>query len=60
MITIENIVYYDVKEVADQLGRSPQAIRRFIRSGQLKSSKVGRSYYISQADIKAYIDRDRK
>lgn len=60
MITVDNVVYYDVKEVAQQLGRSEQAIRRFIRKGELKASKVGQSYYISQADINAYFNRDRK
>lgn len=60
MITVDNVVYYDVKEVAKQLGRSEQAIRRFIRKGQLKASKVGQAYYISQADINAYFNRDRK
>lgn len=60
MITVDNVVYYDVKEVSKQLGRSEQAIRRFIRKGELKASKVGQSYYISQADINAYFNRDRK
>ena len=60
MITVDNVVYYDVREVAQQLGRSEQAIRRFIRKGELKASKVGQSYYISQADINAYFNRDRK
>lgn len=60
MITVDNVVYYDVKEVSKQLGRSEQAIRRFIRKGELKASKVGQSYYVSQADINAYFNRDRK
>ena len=60
MITIDNVNYYDTEEVAEMFKRSSRSVRRFIRSGQLKASKIGKSYYVTLKDIENYINRSRE
>ena len=40
-----------VPEAARRLGRNPETIRRWIRSGRLKASKVGTQHVIEEADL---------
>jgi len=40
-----------VPEAARRLGRDPETIRRWIRSGRLKASKVGTQHVIEESDL---------
>lgn len=40
-----------VPEVARRVGRDPETVRRWIRSGRLRSTKVGTQHLIDEADI---------
>jgi len=45
---------YSVRDVAELFDVDPESVRRWIRSGNLKASKVGRGYRVSRADLEAY------
>jgi excisionase family DNA binding protein len=48
------VVCYDmltVPEAAARAGRDPETIRRWIRSGKLRASKVGTQHVIEEADL---------
>ncbi len=48
-----------VPEAARRLGRNPETIRRWIRSGRLRASKVGTQHVIEEADLDAVtVERD--
>ena len=40
-----------VPEVARRLGRNPETIRRWIRSGRLAATKVGTQHVIEERDV---------
>lgn len=42
-----------VPEAARRAGRDPETIRRWIRSGRLRASKVGTQHVIEEADLDA-------
>lgn len=43
--------YYSADEVAALLGLHVRTIRRFIREGRLKATRIGRQYRIAQTDL---------
>lgn len=48
-----------VPEAARRTGRNPETIRRWIRSGRLRASKVGTQHVIDEADLYAVtVDED--
>ncbi|MDP9264504.1 MAG: helix-turn-helix domain-containing protein [Chloroflexota bacterium] len=42
-----------VTEVARRVGRDPETVRRWIRSGKLRARKVGMRHVIEEADLDA-------
>ena len=40
-----------VPEAAKRAGKDPETIRRWIRSGRLKASKIGTQHVIEEADL---------
>ena len=42
-----------VPEAAKRVGRDPETIRRWIRSGKLRARKVGTQHVIEEADLEA-------
>jgi excisionase family DNA binding protein len=42
-----------VPEVARRTGRNPETIRRWIRQGKLRASKVGTQHVIEERDLEA-------
>lgn len=48
-----------VPEAARRTGRNPETIRRWIRAGRLRASKVGTQHVIDEADLDALtVDED--
>lgn len=45
------------KDVADRLQMNILTIYEYIRNGQLRASKFGRTYRISEADLQMFIER---
>ncbi len=45
-----------VPEAARRVGRDPETVRRWIRSGRLRSQKVGTQHLIDEQDLAALED----
>jgi excisionase family DNA binding protein len=45
-----------VPEAARRVGRDPETVRRWIRSGKLRSQKVGTQHLIDEADLEALLE----
>lgn len=45
-----------VPEAAKRVGRDPETVRRWIRSGRLTAAKVGTQHVIEEADLVALSD----
>lgn len=44
-----------VPEAARRVGRNPETIRRWIRSGKLRSQKVGTQHVIDEEDLEVFL-----
>jgi excisionase family DNA binding protein len=55
----EQKAYYAVDEVAELLGLHVRTIRRFIREGRLKATRVGRQYRIAETDLNTLVGSER-
>lgn len=42
-----------VPEAARRLRRNPETVRRWIREGRLRSTKVGTQHFLEEADVQA-------
>ena len=47
-----------VPEAAGRIGRDPETVRRWIRSGKLKARKVGTQHLIDEADLEQALLED--
>jgi excisionase family DNA binding protein len=47
-----------VPEAAKKIGRNPETIRRWIRSGKLRSEKVGTQHVIDESELDRLIEDD--
>lgn len=47
-----------VPEAAKRVGRNPETVRRWIRSGKLRSQKIGTQHLIDERDLDAFLDDD--
>jgi excisionase family DNA binding protein len=47
-----------VPDAARRANRNPETIRRWIRAGKLRSTKVGTQHVIDEADLDAILDED--
>ena len=45
-----------VPEAARRTGRNPETIRRWIREGKLRSTKVGTQHVIEETDLASIVD----
>lgn len=48
-----------VPEAAKRVGRNPETVRRWIREGKLRASKVGTQHVIAEADLVPLMGDDR-
>ena len=49
--------YFSAQDVADRLMISIRSVRNYIKSGKLKSVKVGRLRRVSEEDLETFIGR---
>jgi excisionase family DNA binding protein len=48
-----------VPQAARRIGRDPETIRRWIRSGRLRAERVGTQHVIEEADLDALAEQPR-
>lgn len=48
-----------VAQVATWLNVHPETVLRWVRSGKLPGSKLGREWRFQRADVEAFIERNR-
>lgn len=46
--------FYTVDHAAERLRLHPKTVRRFIREGRLRATRIGKSYRIMQSDLAAF------
>jgi len=56
MLLINNMKWYKADELSEMLNLDPQTIRVYCRRGDLKARKIGRLWYVSAANLQAFID----
>lgn len=58
--TLPNDVVYGnmltVPEAAHRVGRNPETVRRWIRSGRLRSERVGTQHLIDERELEQLVD----
>ena len=47
-----------VPEAASRVGRDPETVRRWIRSGKLRARKVGTQHLIDETDLERVLPED--
>jgi excisionase family DNA binding protein len=45
-----------VPEAAKRVGRDPETVRRWIRSGKLRSQRIGTQHLIEEEDLAPFLD----
>jgi excisionase family DNA binding protein len=51
---------YTLQEVAERLRVSLQTVRRLVRTGELKTIKVGRQYRVTHAQLEAFMGQRQR
>lgn len=46
-----------VPEAARRVGKNPETVRRWIRSGRLRSQRIGTQHVIDEADLNAMVTK---
>lgn len=49
---------YELKEICDLLKINLQVLRRYIKNGEIKASKIGRKYIITEESLKDFIKQN--
>lgn len=50
------IKYYTVEQIAELLTIHPKTIQRYIREGKLRAAKVGKSWRVTERDLRAFTE----
>lgn len=58
--TIAGVTLYSVREVSELMKVTPQTVRRYIKSGRLKSRKIGRNLFCSETDLRNFVKATQK
>lgn len=56
MITINNVDYYTMVEMAEQVKLTTLTLRKYRIDGKIKTIKHGNKYLISKNDIDAFLE----
>lgn len=47
---------YSVKETAQILSLNEETLRRYIKAGKIRASKIGKVWRIQESDLKTFLD----
>jgi len=50
--------YIKVSEIAQELRLSPMTVYRLLKSGEIPSVRIGRSFRVQRAAFEAYLERN--
>lgn len=53
----EDLVLYDVEELARLFGLSEKSVRLLFKEGKLQGRKMARKWYTTETELKAYFAR---
>jgi len=56
---INEIPVYDLKDLSMKLKISVRTLRKYIKRGELKAKKVGKAYYVTEANLMDLLDPDK-
>ena len=59
-IKIDDEIYYTVRDLVNLLSLTELTIRDYLRSGRLKGHKPGQFWYISKANLKLFLEGNKK
>ena len=59
-VEILGIIYYNVKDAAKMMNVTPYTVREWCKNNKIKSRKIGREIYISEDEIREFLEPERK
>ena len=58
-LEIGDVKLYSVKDIAKAMEVEEQTVRRYIKRGFLQSKKIGRNIFITEAQLKEFIEANK-
>jgi excisionase family DNA binding protein len=58
-LEIGGVKLYTVKDIAKAMEVEEQTVRRYIKRGFLQSKKIGRNIFITEAQLKEFIEANK-
>ena len=55
MIEVDDFKAFDANEVAEMLDLKYRTVTRYIQAGKICARKVGKKYFVTEKDVKAFI-----
>jgi excisionase family DNA binding protein len=55
MIEVDDFKAFDAHEVAEMLCLKYRTVTRYIQAGQIRARKIGKKYFVTEQDVKAFI-----
>ncbi len=49
---------YDLKDISKKLKISIRTLRDYVKKGELKAKLIGRAYYVTEANLIAFLDSE--
>ena len=55
MIEVDDFKAFDAYEVAEMLCLKYRTVTRYIQAGKIRARKIGKKYFVTEHDVKAFI-----
>ena len=55
MIHVDDFKAFDANEVATMLDMKYRTVTRYIQAGKIRARKIGKKYFVTEQDVKAFI-----
>ena len=60
MITIDGKRYYNTAELSEMLSLHIKTVQKILREKKIKAVKVGKSYQVSEDNLKAFLNGEKQ